>query len=225
MDNVLNRRKLLKKSLLGAGIVASTSTMAGQKLLESCGITPAQTEGPFYPIADQKDKDNDLTHVIGRLLKASGKVIVIKGVVKDVNCNPIPGALVEIWQANKDGKYNHPGDPNPAPLDPNFQYWGRTVTNERGEYIFKTIKPGHYPATDTWIRPAHIHYKVHLRGYEELTTQLYFSDDRFNQGDRILQSLSPDERTRVITKLKEEIIFDGNKYPTGQFDITLNKIQ
>lgn len=208
------RRNLITKSILSVGALSIVSKSA---IAASCGLTPAQTEGPFYPIEDQLDKDADLTFVNDRTQRALGEVIILKGIVMDDECRPVKDALVEIWQACATGKYNHPGDPNPAKLDPNFQYWGRCLTNEKGEYQFKTIRPGHYPATSTWMRPAHIHFKVHRRGYEELTSQLYFEDDRFNANDRILQSLKPNDRKNVIVDFKSS---DGGP-KVGQFDITI----
>jgi protocatechuate 3,4-dioxygenase beta subunit len=222
----LSRRKYLKNSLVAASslLVASKAVKAG---LESCGLTPEQTEGPFYPIKDQKDKDNDLTKVKGRKNQALGEVIIIKGKVLDEDCRPVANALVEIWQACATGRYNHPGDPNTAKLDPDFQYWGRAITNEKGEYSFKTIKPGHYQATSTWMRPAHIHLKVHRRGFEELTSQVYFEGDKYNSGDRVLQGLPKEEREKVIISLKKQIDNFGlpkNSPKVGEFDITIRSI-
>lgn len=209
----LNRRSLLGKLLVAAPV---SVLGAKQVLAQSCGLTPEQTEGPFYPIADQLDKDNDLTFVKGSKKKALGEECIIKGVVRNERCEPVAGALVEIWQACATGKYNHPGDPNPAKLDPNFQYWGRATTNSKGEYFFKTIMPGAYQATSTWKRPPHIHFKVHLRGFQELTTQMYWGGNALNKNDRILQSMSREERELVIVEFKKV-----NEIKTGQFNLTL----
>lgn len=209
------RRNLLKKLALAVpvGIVSKSA------LANACGITPEQTEGPFYPIADQLDKNTDLTQIEGRSARALGEVCFIAGVVQDEFCQPVPGALVEIWQACVTGKYNHPADPNPAKIDPNFQYWGRTVTDKNGEYLFKTIVPGAYPATSTWMRPPHIHFKVHLRGFEELTTQMYWKGHALNKTDRILQRLSQKERELVEVEFKNR-----RGFPFGQFNLTLKAL-
>ena len=218
----LSRRNYLKKSILSAGSLLLVSNVARAS---SCVLTPDQTEGPFYPTSDQMDKDNDLTIIKGGSAFAEGETIVMVGVVTGENCRPVKGALVEIWQACATGKYNHPGDPNPAQLDPNFQYWGRAITNSKGEYNFKTIRPGHYQATSNWMRPSHIHLKVHRRGYEELTTQVYFKDDPYNSKDRILQSLSDEEKNKVIVDFKEQKDQQGNNIvnapKSGRFDITI----
>lgn len=213
------RRELLKKSILGAGV----GVLATTALADACltGVTPKQTEGPFYPISEQLDSDNDLTYVKDKAQSAQGQVIFVVGVVTDGDCKPVKNATVEIWQACETGKYSHPADPNPAELDPNFQYFGRAVTNANGEYIFKTIRPGAYPAADNWMRPAHIHVKVHVLGYEELTSQMYFSDDPLNAQDLILLNLPPAERRNVIVDFTKQT--KDNK-PLGRFDIRIKKV-
>lgn len=212
MTTEISRRNLLSKVLIASGAAVTGS----KALANACGLTPEQTEGPFYPIQDQADKNNDLTIVKGKMARATGEVAILSGVVQDEFCRPVKGAMVEIWQACHTGKYNHPSDPNPAKLDPNFQYWGQAITNAKGEYSFKTIVPGAYPADSTWVRSPHIHFKVHLRGYEELTSQLYWKGHPLNKKDRILQSLSEVERKRVIVDFKEV-----NGIQQGIFNISL----
>ncbi len=199
----LDRRDALKAmlGLGGAGLLASQAGIAGV-LGAACGLTPAQTEGPFFPIVDQPDKDNDLTFVKGGRGKALGDVIYVTGTVTDESCAPVAGALVEIWQACASGRYNHPDDTNPAPLDPNFQYWGRATTGAGGGYAFKTILPGDYPAEPGWMRPSHIHFKVHGRGFHELTTQLYFEGNPLNARDKVLRGVPGSQRARVVVPLR-----------------------
>lgn len=214
----MNRRELLKSSLGIAG-----ATLGGMTMLRAagtCGITPKQTEGPFYPIVDQPDKDTDLTFVNGSAGKAVGEIITVEGVVMDQNCKLVKGAIVEVWQACHTGRYNHPEDPNPAPLDPNFQYWGKAVTNEAGQYQFRTILPGAYPADTDWIRPPHIHFKIHKLGYVELITQMYFAGQDLNRQDKILQRLSKNDQAKVVVPLAPSP--DG--VPRARFDISIEKI-
>ncbi len=223
MDNKINenRRNALKYGLLGAGLTAATQALGQSR--EMCGLTPAQTSGPFYPVKDQPDKDTDLTTVRGQTGTARGDVIFIQGIVTDQNCNPVPGALVEIWQACITGKYNHPNDPNPAPLDPNFQYWGRAVTDNSGRYLFKTIIPGAYPADTGWTRPPHVHYKVQKIGYTELTTQLYFEGHTLNKQDRILMALPESERKKVVIPIIPSPTPQGT-VRLAQFNLSIQKI-
>lgn len=219
----IDRRKAMQLGLgLGGGLLALSP---GLKALGAvCGKTPAQPEGPFYPAEHQLDEDSDLTFVSGHSEKAIGPVIYIQGVLTDQNCNPVDGAVVEIWQACASGKYNHPGDTeNPAPLDPHFQYWGRALTDQTGHYLLKTILPGSYPAGEGWIRPPHIHFKIHKLGFLELTTQMYFEGNQYNAKDLILKRLSATDQKKVIVKLRPpEPQFDPNS-KVGTFDLSLER--
>lgn len=210
----LSKRRILQSSLGAAVFFTAIGAKAAAPL---CGLTPAQTEGPFYPEVTKPDEDTDLTQN-GR---AAGQVIFVEGVVTDTLCRPVPGALVEIWQACASGRYDHSGDPNPAPLDPNFQYWGRAVTDAAGNYKFKTIIPGAYPAAPGWDRPPHIHFKIAKIGYEELVTQLYFKGQKLNGQDRILRSIPAAQRDSVISEL---VVREGEKIATATFPITLREI-
>lgn len=223
-DKKINRRDLLKLGLgMGGGIFALAP---GLKALAAaaCRATAPQTEGPFYPVQEQEDVNNDLTQLKGRTQRARGEIIYIVGRVQDEACNPVAGALVEIWQASFNGRYNHPGDSsNPEPLDPNFQYWGRAVTDDQGEYLFKTIMPGSYPAGDGWIRPPHIHYKIQKRGFMELTTQMYFEGNAYNASDRVLQRLSQVEQQGVVVRFETSPPHLEPKSRMGIFNITLER--
>ena len=191
-----------------------------------CPVTPPQMEGPYYPpkaqIDAQLDKDNDLTQVKGDAAKATGQVLYVIGQLKDSQCRPIKGAIVEIWQASESGRYRHPKDTeNPAPLDPHFQYWGKYVTDQDGRYMFKTIKPGAYSIGSGTMRPSHIHFKVSHPEYRQLITQLYFVGDRFQDTDPILNDVPRQERDRVIVTMEEP----GRDYEPdariARFNVTL----
>lgn len=210
----VNKRNILKT---GLGAAVFFTAIGAKAAAPACGLTPAQTEGPFYPENTEAEDDTDLTQN-GR---AIGRVIFVEGVVTDTSCRPLAGALVEIWQACASGRYDHSGDPNPAPLDPNFQYWGRAVTDANGAYKFRTIVPGAYPAAPGWDRPPHIHFKVSKIGYEELITQLYFKGEKLNVHDRILRAIPPAQREHVISEL---VVRDGETIPTARFPITLREI-
>ena len=191
---------------------------------EACSriLTPTQPEGPFYPVVDQVDTDADLIYVNKSTNSAAGEIIVIEGQVQDQHCKPVQGVLVEIWQACHTGRYNHPQDPNTAELDPNFQYWGKAVTDAGGLYRFRTILPGAYPADDTWMRPPHIHYKVSKLGYLELITQMYFTgNDDLNSRDLILSRLTKEQQNEVIVAFKKRA---DVAYPVGTFNIQIEKL-
>jgi protocatechuate 3,4-dioxygenase beta subunit len=219
----LTRRKLLMTSFGTLGALAATGGLT-RAMAAACGLTPKQVKGPFYPVTDQADEDNDLTLVKGATAPALGQVVYITGVVQDQFCKPVPGALVEIWQACATGRYNHPSESNlSVSLDPNFQYWGQATTAADGSYSFKTIIPGAYPADVDWWRPAHIHYKVTRLGYHELITQLYFEGDPYNDADKILGSLPVQQREQVIMKLVDSgpELDAGSK--SGVFNLTIKK--
>lgn len=214
-----NRRKFLQ---IGAGTtgVWLLSGAATRALASACGLeTPEQTPGPFYPGEAQFHPDTDLTRIAGHAARAQGQIVFVGGRVLDSQCRPIAGANVEIWQACASGRYDNPKDDNPAPVDPNFKYWGETQTGEDGEYLFKTIIPGAYPADTDWMRPPHIHFKVSRLRYHELITQMYFKGNELNDRDQILQAIPASERDSVIVEFSASPREAGAL--EGRFDITL----
>lgn len=148
--------------------------------------TPFQTEGPFYPTgaALPADRDADLLTLRGRAGRPDGDTIYVKGRVMTIDGNPLPGADVQIWQANAKGVYNHPRDGN----DPAFQGFGAVVTDAEGRYRFRTLRPAGYGSA-FFRRPPHIHFKVLIRGEPVLTTQMYFADGKGNDRDGILNGV------------------------------------
>ncbi len=219
----MNRRNLIKTGLVAAGGILTLNQASAQMVPFCKGLlTPEQPKGPFYPIVDQLDKDSDLVVVAGQPMPALGKVILIQGQVTDQFCQPVVGALVEIWQACESGRYNHASDPNTAKFDPNFQYWGKAVSDQTGSYIFRTILPGAYPARQDWIRPPHIHFKISQRGYKELITQMFFAGEDLNQQDLIFQDLSKEEQEMVVVEFKKTV---GQPHAVGKFDIQLLKVE
>ncbi|HWB41679.1 MAG TPA: protocatechuate 3,4-dioxygenase [Gemmatimonadales bacterium] len=226
-DHPISRRELL-----GAGAGAAAGLVAQRLAGEvppaaACGDpTAAQTAGPYYPSRDRPDEDPDLTRVKGREGRAAGEVVVVRGTVLDEACRPIAGALVEIWQANTHGRYDHERDAgNPRPLDPNFQSWAEMLTDNDGGFRFTTIKPGAYPADDSgWVRPPHIHFRVSRRGYHELVTQMYFAGETLNDADRIRLALSPEERDRATVTFDAAGAESEARARLGRFDITLRQV-
>lgn len=205
-----SRRQFLQKSGLVAGGLIGSGFFA-RAFASACGLTPPQTKGPFYPETEIVP-ENDLTGD----MRAKGEVVLITGKVVDSNCKPVPDVNVEIWQACASGRYNHSRDPNGAKLDPYFKYWGETFTDLNGEYSFKTIIPGAYPADQNWMRPPHIHFRVAKRGYHELITQMYFEGEALNDRDLILQDLNEAERARVIVEFNAGV---------GRFDIAIQSVR
>jgi protocatechuate 3,4-dioxygenase beta subunit len=195
-------RKLLQRQILALSLALGCTALAA--LLTPIFAQPArkptpdQVMGPFYPVIKPVDQDNDLTVIAGKPGKARGQVVHLSGRVLSLKGEPIPGAQVEIWQANSSGRYTHPGDKNPAPLDPNFEGYGVQTTDAEGRYRFKTIKPGAYPVNEEWTRPPHIHFAVTSKT-NRLITQLYFEGEPLNEKDLLLKS-TPNKES-LITKL------------------------
>jgi len=143
--------------------------------------TPTEITGPIFGHETLGPLDHDLTRNFARDGESAiGERIIVHGTLMDDEARPVPGALIEIWQANAGGRYRHVRDGYTAPLDPDFGGCGRTITGEDGTYGFLTIRPGAYPwpnRANDW-RPAHIHFSVFGHGFaQRLVTQMYFEGD------------------------------------------------
>lgn len=216
----ISRRRMVKLSMLGsiASVLSFSSSFA--KALATMP-TPGETEGPFYPVKDQQDKDADLTQVDGRDGVARGQHIIVSGRISDVAGHSIENATLDIWQADANGRYRHPLDVNSAPLDTNFQGWAIVRSDSNGLFRFKTVIPGAYPASSTWIRPPHIHFKISKQGYRALTTQMYFPNEALNQTDLLLSNKSVAEQSVMIAKKVNQ---QGN-LPIYEYNIVLDLLR
>jgi protocatechuate 3,4-dioxygenase beta subunit len=211
---MMDRRGLLVGLAAGSGALSLNSLVHA-----GCLLTAQQVEGPFYPI-EIGEQDRDLTHVAGGVSRALGEVVEISGKVIDERCNPVGGAMLEIWQANSMGRYFHPRDyQGDRPLDPNFQGYARLRTDEKGRYGFITVKPGSYEAMGSWVRPPHIHFCVRAPGNSSFTTQMYFAEEPLNETDYILQKLDLTQRRGLIVSLHKTRA-DGVK--GGEFDLVVH---
>ncbi|UOQ57445.1 protocatechuate 3,4-dioxygenase subunit beta [Leucobacter allii] len=157
----------------------------------------------FSPAYGQRDVaaiESDLT--LQHAGEPLGERMIVTGRLLDSWGRPLANQLIEIWQANSAGRYIHQRDQHPAPLDPNFTGAGRTITNDRGEYTFTTIKPGPYPwknHVNAW-RPAHIHFSVFGQSFtQRLITQMYFPGDPLFPLDPIYNTIREQrDRDRLI---------------------------
>ncbi len=205
----LTRRRLLSGA--AATLAAAASVPAGAALVP----TPRQSRGPYYPAEYPFDQDNDLVQVQGRSALARGEVVVVRGKVQDEHGRPPEDASVEIWQCDANGRYHHPRDRRNAPLDENFQGWGRFHTAGDGRYFFRTIHPVPYPG-----RAPHIHFVVSGPGFEPLVTQMYVEGAPENERDWLLGAIrDPRQQASVLVRFAPDPAFDG--VPTGTFDIVL----
>jgi protocatechuate 3,4-dioxygenase, alpha subunit len=150
--------------------------------------TPSQTVGPFLSIALPWDDGPDLT--------ADG--ITVIGVLTDGAGVPVPDGLIELWQADPDGRFAHPDDPRGAATFPGFRSFGRCATDLDGAFLFHTLKPGR---VDDEQAP-HIDVTVFARGLlKHLVTRLYFPDEaEANATDPVLRTLDADDRERLIAR-------------------------
>jgi protocatechuate 3,4-dioxygenase beta subunit len=201
----ISRRELIKFTLLGS-VVSALGSRSFAKALALIP-TPDETEGPFYPVKDQEDKDADLTQIKGHTIAAQGQHIVVSGQVQDVAGHPVAQATLDIWQADAHGRYHHPRDPNPARPDENFQGWA--------------VLHSAYPASGSWIRPPHIHFKVSKPGFRVLTTQMYFPAEKLNHSDLLLNAKSAPERTAMTARL---VAKQGN-LPVYEYNIVLDLLR
>ncbi len=176
---------------LAAALVAAPALWLGARAQPTAPrrATPAQTEGPFYPLQLPPDSDHNLLRN-GTLDYRSGRPAWVEGTVADLEGHPLAGAQIEIWQCDAEGHYHHPGDGNRA--DAAFQGFGRVAVGADGRWRFRTIRPVAYSG-----RAPHIHVKVKLGASELLTTQLYVEGDPGNARDGIWRRLDEDARAAV----------------------------
>jgi protocatechuate 3,4-dioxygenase, beta subunit len=185
----------------------STRTRAPKDPLALLPHTLTELTGPVYGDEEVGPLDNDLTRQhAGEPL---GERIVVTGRVLGDDGRPVPGQLVEIWQANAAGRYLHEVDMHDAPLDPNFSGGGRCLTDRGGSYRFVTVKPGAYPwknHPNAW-RPAHIHFSLFGRAFSErLVTQMYFPGDPLFAFDPIFNSIRDESaRQRLVSTFELEL--------------------
>ena len=190
-EHRVSRREVLKMSLAMGALAFGSPLAAADK--DSVGLdfkgpmpTPDQILGPFYPVQKPADGGADLTRLQGRAGQAQGQVIYVTGRVLNLRGDQCPGVNLEIWQANGAGRYTHPHDRNPTPLDPNFDGYANVVTDSQGRYRYRTVKPGAYPVVADYWRPPHIHYDITGK-VNRLITQMYFPDEPLNRKDPLLQ--------------------------------------
>lgn len=176
--------------------------------------TPSQTVGPFFHLGLDRPEWGDLTRD-----NPAGERIAIEGRVLDGDGAPVPDAMIELWQANAAGRYNHPEDrQEEKPLDLNFRGFGRVATDAQGRFRVVTIKPGPVPGRGNALQAPHITLAVFARGMLiHLFTRIYFADDPRNAGDPLLSSI---EDAAVRDTLLARRAGAGNP-PVWHFDIVL----
>jgi len=177
-----------------AAFVACPALIASVRAQTRLQPTPAQTEGPFYPVELPADTDFDLLAQGGRHYR-QGQPAWLDGHVVDTAGRPVTGAVVEIWQCDHQGHYHHPGDGGRA--DPAFQGYGRVAVGADGRYRFRTIRPAPYTG-----RTPHIHVKVHLGRRALLTTQVYVEGEPRNESDGLWRRLDAAGRAALTVPFR-----------------------
>jgi protocatechuate 3,4-dioxygenase alpha subunit len=177
------------------------------------GETPSQTAGPYVHIGlipNQAGfdifKNNFDADIAGP--DVAGERIVVEGRIYDATGHPAKDVLVETWQANAAGRYNHPADRQDKLLDKGFRGWARSGTDfETGLYRIRTIKPG--PVAGRRGRKAmapHINFWIVARGINiGLSTRMYFDDEAAaNAEDPVLNIIEPPARRKTLMATRSE---------------------
>ncbi|MBL4600521.1 MAG: protocatechuate 3,4-dioxygenase subunit beta [Rhizobiaceae bacterium] len=195
------------------------------KALISMNNTLSEITGPVFGHSMLGDLDNDLMlNYAGAGESAIGQRIIVHGRVLDETGRGVPDCLIEVWQANAGGRYRHAKESYVAALDPNFGGCGRCITDEDGNYSFRTIKPGAYPwpnGPNDW-RPAHIHFSLFGHAFaQRLITQMYFEGDPMIPYCPIIRTISDQDAVQDLIApldMANTIPMDARAY---KFDIVL----
>jgi protocatechuate 3,4-dioxygenase alpha subunit len=156
--------------------------------------TPSQTVGPYFHIGLTNK------HSVARIgaPEVPGERVHLTCRVLDLNGAPVPDAMIEVWQADSEGKYNHPADPQAQEPESSFYGFGRAATNENGACEFETIRPGCVPGPGNKPQAPHLNIAAYARGILlQLYTRIYFAGDAANESDPVL-ALVPAERRHTL---------------------------
>jgi protocatechuate 3,4-dioxygenase beta subunit len=183
--------------------------------------TVTETSGPRFGVSHFPSLA-DMSRLNGR--EAIGERIIVAGTVTDGDGRPVPHTMLEIWQANACGRYDHPGDQHDAPLDPNFHGSGRVFTDADGRYRFVSVKPGAYPWPNhhnAW-RPNHIHFSLFGAAFAtRLITQMYFPGDPLLPLDPIYNSIADAAARERLVSTFDLDLTEPNHALGYRFDIVL----
>jgi protocatechuate 3,4-dioxygenase, alpha subunit len=173
---------------------------------------PSQTVGPYFQIGLSGQRA--IAQIAAPEVK--GERIRLICTVFDGHGQTFGDAMIEVWQANADGKYNHPDDTQALPVDPAFVGFGRLVTDDHGVCEFDTIRPGRVPGPNDVLQAPHVSLSVFARGLlRRLPTRVYFEKDPANDSDPILALVPADRRNTLMARAVE-----GEK-ASWRFDIHL----
>jgi protocatechuate 3,4-dioxygenase, alpha subunit len=155
---------------------------------------PSQTVGPYFHLGCADPRW--LSCPAGP--KAKGERVRLVCRVLDGEGVPVTDAMIEIWQADWEGKYHHPEDPRAKAGDPDCPGFARSATDERGISVFDTIRPGRVPGNNGSWQAPHLNVSLFARGVmKRLATRIYFAEDPANPQDPVL-ALVPEERRKTL---------------------------
>jgi protocatechuate 3,4-dioxygenase alpha subunit len=174
------------------------------------GATPSQTAGPFVSIGTAWVAGGDLAH------KGDPGSILLSGTVLDGAGAPVTDAMLEFWQADRDGRF-------PDTPDAPWAGFARVLTDEKGRYRLATCRPGPVSATSGPAEAPHIDISIFARGLlQRLVTRAYFEDEPSNEEDPVLRSLAPDLRARLLARRSSRLAqVETSTLPVYHFDIYL----
>jgi protocatechuate 3,4-dioxygenase alpha subunit len=159
-------------------------------------ITPSQTVGPFFHYGLIRPGQTDIAPS-----QVPGQRIVVEGRVLDGDGQPVPDAMIEVWQADAEGRYAHPADPHGRGANSGFAGHGRAPTDTAGVWRVTTVKPGAVPHPKGGTQAPHLTLGVFARGLLlRLHTRVYFDDEAANATDPVLASIDADRRGTLIAK-------------------------
>jgi len=184
--------------------------------MSPAALTPWQTLGPYFMPALLRPHDADLTRREPDGPAAEGEVIEIAGTVFVHRGEPQRDALIEIWQANRHGTFDHPADKRNLPPDPNFTGFGRCLTDTEGAFRFRTIRPGPVPHPGGGWQAPSINVSVFCVGLlRRLLTRIYFEGDSRNDGDPVLRGIADADhrQTLIAPKIADDPV------PAFRFDV------
>lgn len=158
------------------------------------GTTPSQTIGPFYALPDGIPWPDGPDVVAADTPGA----VVVRGQVFDGNGDVVPDAVVETWQADERGRFDHPDDPRGESTS--FRGFGRSATDADGTFWVRTVKPGALPTPDGRLEAPHIDVSVLARGLlHRVVTRIYFPDEQSaNETDPVLTEVDAARRPTLI---------------------------
>jgi protocatechuate 3,4-dioxygenase alpha subunit len=178
----------------------------------SLRASTSQTIGPYLRIGLEWMVIEDLAPQ-----GVAGERVQIHGKILDADGKPVNDAAVEIWQANGDGKYASPEDPQDKPLESAFRGYGRSLTDEAGAFRFRTIKPCRVPGLDGKPQAPHITVTIFMRGLlKQLQTRIYFPDDPANAADPVLNLVPAERRATLVARKRADGALEWNVVLQGK---------